>query len=122
MHTEDSAARKHCEARDASAALFKTALHDPIPIRVPLGGTTLEMHKALRDMRPRADIVPFRKAAPSPRPAPPPAVPLRPAAINRFGKLTQAPDRKHTPVTLDAAQRREIADLLRVTLLKAISR
>ena len=118
MHTEDSAARKACEARDASTALFKTALRNRIPITGPLDGVTVGLYKALRDQRTRADVVPFTKrVAPAPRPAPPtPMQPLRPAALNRFGKLTRAPDRKLRPVTLDATQRHELAQLFLKTV------
>ena len=121
---EDHAARKYHEARNTSAALFKAALRDPIPITGPLDGVTVALYKGLRDQRPRSDVVPLvRKAAPSPARPLPPAVPLRPAAgVNHFGKLSQAPDRKHRPTTLDANARRELGDLLRSMIRTAGAR
>jgi len=92
---EDTGARKFHEARNTSTALFKAALRDAIPITGPLDGVTVALYKGLRDRRPRSDVVPFRKAAPSPARPLPPAVPLRPAAsFEHFRKLEAARDRK----------------------------
>ena len=99
---EDSAARKICEARDTSTALFKAALRDRIPIAGPLDGVTVALYRGLRDQRPRSDVVPFKKVTPSPRPAPPPAYPLRPAAsiADVYAKLSRSLDRKRRPAGL----------------------
>jgi hypothetical protein len=60
---EDSHARSLHDARDTALAVMKAALS------VPAAGT-----------RTTGDVVPFRKATPSPPPRPPVQQPLRPAA------------------------------------------
>ena len=109
---EDSAARAKRESAEARHTIMKSALSRPVAIPGGFLDPIQLIAKARAQMendRARANVVPFKKMAPAPRPAPPaqPSRPLRPAAI--LDKLAAAPDRKH--LTPDAAQRHELAQL-----------
>ena len=116
---EDRAARALSDATATQHELFKAALRQPV--RVPAGFTApiqliAEARAALTADRARAGVVlPFeKKAAPSPRPAPQPFLPLRPAASATIAKLSVALDRKHKPSS--------IGDYFREVVGKAVMR
>ena len=128
MHAlEDYEARAKNDAAATRHSVMKSSLSRPVAIPAGFIGPISTIAKARQSLaadRARAgDILPFTKrVAPVPRPAPPPAQPMRPAAINKFRKLAAAPDRKHVPVTLDAAQCRELGDLFRKVVGQAVRR